>query len=556
MLNKLILSTLILLSSCIAWAQEGAHIVWGEELVLDKKTGANKLIGSQGDYFYVINSSVGAAENSAKVYLDIFDHHDLNRIERVELIGIEGNTKYEKLMLVNGQLLLFISEYDRELQSKIVYGQYLDERGNFDGKRIRVDEIALSEKEDPRTHSFVASPDQKSLLVYHENPLRDDFKRFNLKVLDTNLASVWEKEIKLNFREKNFRKEQLLVDDYQNVYLLAFTGLINTHAALNYADLVNSKKVLYAYHHETDRLQEFEFSLSNKWIRDVRMTIDKNGYLLAAGLYTSMNDFMIKGLVYFKLGLMYNEVINQKLIYFSSDHISRLTALTKNRYVDGVLLSDLDQFGYDQLASGNAAVNNYRWEFDFKDMNCRSSQLDLHLELVKEVEVCYEYTSPSITTDQIGGVVGPGGGYQLNCTDHFYYLDIIGLQLNAAGDLTAFSQVPKSQHSVKVPGQHYSFGVVYSGDRQGYLFNDHEDNLPYRQGRTKSMAADVSTIKNSYPVFVATGTDWSPGQEAYLFEEDTDPKLVPRLVHQLDNSHHIIYARKEKSYMFGKIILE
>ena len=253
---------LFLVFSSFSFAQQVLNVEWGDDFDFDKNSDFNEVVGFNDGKIYVLSSSGMKAENSINVRLDIYNSENLNLINGIPLVDNKSNHNFEKLIVTAGKVLVFTSYYDRQLGLTILLLQEYYEDKNALSNNVRIDEVRTNDRDETKSFHLSSSPDGNYVLIYHDNPSSGGNKVFNLKVIDSEFTSVWEKELTLNYKSKMVNFNDIRIDNHSNAYLLSTINPFGLKKSSGLGCLINVKSTLFTYRPLQDKLKEYEFALS------------------------------------------------------------------------------------------------------------------------------------------------------------------------------------------------------------------------------------------------------------------------------------------------------
>jgi len=519
------------------YAQKEIDLSWSENLDFNKSNEHNKIVGIQKDNLYVVSSSNSIPQNSINVSLDIYDKSSLSLIKSVEICDNKSDFNYEKLIITENYIHLFTSFFDRQLGFKILSIQTFQEEDQSFGESTRIDEVFTDEKNDKNFFKLATSPDGKYILIYHNNTSRSGNKFFNMKVINEDFTTMWEKEIELNYKERMVEIQDLIIDDNSTVHLLSSINPYGIGRSSGFGALLNIKNALFTYRPYEDKLKEIEFALTRNWINTVSMVLDENQHLLATAFYTYPNDYKMRGFVMIRLQHETGAIMTRKMITFSKEQynnvelaISRLKEHSRNIV------------GTSSIYPGTSShMNNTSTEFSVKKVLVHDGNIIYAIEALRKDERCTE----SFNEQQM----------IVNCEKHYLYGDILLFFVTSNGVLKSINNIEKMQHSIDKGNPYYSFSITSNQNDLLLMYNDESSNTLIKSDQKDLKKKPLSNMKKASLEMVLFNIQGGIQPMKFTRSESDNIRFLPHEYKWINNSELLLYSQKEKSYKFGKLML-
>jgi len=513
-------------------AQQTLSVNWGDDFVFDRNTEYNEVIGIEHGKIYVLSSSALKAENSINVSLTIYNSKSLKLIEEMPLVQNKSNHNFEKLIITPNKILVFTSYYDRQLGLKILLLQEYDENNKSLINNVRIDEVSSRGKDNSKIFKISASPDGKSILIYHDNPTSTGYKVFNLKVINSEFTSIWEKELTLNYKSKMVNFSEILIDNGSNAYLLSTINPFGLRKSSGLGSLVNVKSTLFTYRPFEDKLKEYEFALSRNWISEVKISFDPEQNILATAFFTYPNDYKIRGFILFELNSENGDVTAKKIATLDKNQFKKIDqSIGRLKEYSKMLVGSTGI--YPGLSSH---MNSTSTEFMTKSVFVQRDKIVLAIEAFRRDERCTE----SFNDQQM----------IVDCQKNFLYGDIVLFYLNRDCEIQKITKVKKMQHSVNKLSPYYSFSLI--GNEQGiYIFyNDDYRNMHAEHGEDKFPLTNLNKATMNIVAFDNRGNELDL---SFTINRDGRIPFFPRGNISMTSSEFLLYSQREKNYKFGKL---
>lgn len=442
----------------------------GSEFELPRKSNDLSFIGNDKDG--IINLSYKKKELS----IVRFDSKSLNQTadQQVELEEATKNFNSEVLVDFGTDYYWVHSDWDKGEETESLYYDKIDiakgriaatNQKMFQTTRIAGDLVRTgyfySAKVDNK-YQFNFDADRKNLLVTYrlypeEKKDKKNYDNLGFQVFDEKMKLRWGGEFRMPYTEAIMDNSDFSVDSEGNAYLLAKVYDSDSRKEKN------KETGGPAYHYEL-----MKFSKGSK--TPVIATI-------------SLDDFFIK----------------ESVLIESSTH-EMLVACTyskksKSNGTDGVFLATLDPSG---------KVKKYKngyYEFPLEELQKFETARQK-----RRMERKDDYEAPNLKVRNI--VVDPDGSVFIACEEYrvesqtyttsngstyttytYYYEDILGCRINAAGQFDWMRKIPKKQRGTRGRGT-MSFKLV--SDASGYylLYLDNIKNIDLQEDETPKYHVD------------------------------------------------------------------
>ena len=526
---------LFLVFSSFSFAQQVLNVEWGDDFDFDKNSDFNEVVGFNDGKIYVLSSSGMKAENSINVRLDIYNSENLNLINGIPLVDNKSNHNFEKLIVTAGKVLVFTSYYDRQLGLTILLLQEYYEDKNALSNNVRIDEVRTNDRDETKTFHLSSSPDGKYVLIYHDNPNSGGNKVFNLKVIDSEFTSVWEKELTLNYKSKMVNFNDIRIDNHSNAYLLSTINPFGLKKSSGLGSLINVKSTLFTYRPLQDKLKEYEFALSRNWINEVNISLDQEQNLLATAFFTYPNDYKIRGFILFELNGENGEVTARKMVSLDKNDFKKVDeSIRRIKDYSKMLVGNV---GIYPGASGH--MNSTSTEFLTKNVFVQRDKIILAIEVFRRDERCTE----SFSDQQM----------IVDCQKNFLYGDIMLFYLNRDCQIQRITHVDKIQHAVNKQSPYYSFNMIGNDEGVYIFYNDDYRNMLPESSSQKLPLSNLNKATMNIQAFDNRGDEMDL---SFTINQEGRIPFFPRGNISMTSNKFLLYSQMEKNYKFGKLSIQ
>lgn len=490
-------------------------IDWGSLNKKQNKTYITSFVGNDGANFFVIRKKNAALFSSTKFLLEKFDATTLKLRYSKEIILPQTKSvkhTFEKIVLLNKQLILFTSCYDSKDEKKRAFAWNLSTNASITSSEIIIDEINAPKKNNSGSFDFILSPDEKKILVYHNEPYqKNNSEKFSCTLLNDTLGVEYKKSFEMPYKDKESYIKEYKIDNQGNIGLL-----INVY--LNKSDKKNQTQfysLIYISKNKTE-FNEYKLELGTKKISAVTFSFTTDGNIIAAGFFSNLgiSDVEIAGAFYLKLDKELGKIINNNSKDFDKEFLLEFISqqrIDKKRELQDFLLKSIRI-----LPNGSTLLIGEKYE---------------------ESTVCY--------SDMRTGMV--------NCTYYFYYDDIIVIKFNEMGIFEWSKRIPKTQLSINDRGTYSSF-IVTDFDNQLYLiFNDNPTNLNINKNISNAKPRVMDNPKKAITSMIVIAQNGETAKLPLFKAAEQNIYISPKL-YAIPNTHElIIYGQKNSNYKFGRL---
>lgn len=387
---------------------------------------------------------------------------------------------YQGAYFLNEGILHFINETRRKEDKQFLYAGYSDFNLKTSDKLNILDEVNDNDKAVYfGTRSI--SPDSTKVLVYHENIIKKKEPSLLVyKVYNATITSVInEGAVSLPIKAKNYTTEEVRVDNFGNVYVLAKIEKERDEREKKHSDYYYKMVVLGT----NKAVKEFDFDYTENNISYIDMIAGKNNTFFCTGFLTNLKGGK-------------KTLISDEMFFAVLDCKTLKLGESKMLKVDG-----------------------------------------LYPEEIKKSEDYVPYKIRSIYQKKDGGFSIVAEQYKLvvhtNCNQYgcttsyvYYYCDIACVQTDSKMAVQTVTRVPKYQKNAGNP----SVLSTFKNDKTYVIYEDLTANLDAESDRkTKRSSKSIfsSDSKNSLFMLTINPTGEFKKEEIYNYKES---KIRPRIL--------------------------
>ena len=512
----------------------------GPEIKSDRRGTLEDIVGMDSEGYYMVRAE------TKKFYLEKYDHK-LNQVKSEEIdLGKGGDRKYlEFAEQLDGEIYLFTTQYDNTARERTLMAEKVNRKTlKSDGDPIEMVTYNYRNRSNEGFFDYHVSRDSSKLLVYYDTPRQGNTgEKFGLSVYDSDLTSLWSRELELPFKDRLYTVERYKVDNEGNAYLL---GLV-------YKGQVRAKRQgrpNYEYHllayNQDNEYVEYLLNLQDKFITDMQFEISRNGDIICAGFYSDFSTTSVKGTFYLLIDIdtreikkeYYEEFDPSFLADFMSDKRAdkgrELTRYNLNQLEirrDGGVVLVAEQFFVKELQP----YNDYRYRNPYGSPYFYYPSW-YYYSLWRYP---YRYGNPFMDDDR---------------EVQYNYNDIIVVNIDPNGSIQWAKRIPKRQRSKNDGGRHSSYAMSIAKGKMFFVFNDNPKNL--NKTSDDQRIHNFTKGKESVVVLVSVDGRGEVEKEPLFQVKDTKTITKPRVCEQISRDQMIIYSEKNRKATFARLTFE
>ncbi|HNP99980.1 MAG TPA: hypothetical protein PKK99_13055, partial [Bacteroidia bacterium] len=413
---------------------------WSQAMVDNSKYPYLKIIGSDGEGFFVLRSNLPLNSSrersgfkSRKYFLQYFGS-ELNLRWEEELIApIEGG-KISDIQIMDGKALVLFYTHNKSAKKFSFFGQFIRSDGKWLNAPILMDEFLSEDLDEDNKPGVLLSHDQsKVALSYRKFQKEQDVQSFNIVVADQNLQIVYKKEILVPQGIRHFVPVNSVLSDSGNYYVLGIKYMTDKKVKAPGESFYQ----LVGFNLASGNTIDKEVKVQDKFLTDVALSFDNfNGKIVVAGFYSDKTTYSTAGI--FSCSFDQGSLNDQKVI---------CTAFSQ---------AFLQKFAGDRKENKNKELVNYSID---RLVLRRDGGVAVIAESYYETSRTYwDYYTQTVNS-------------------HYYYHfgNIMILSVNPDGNILWSIVFSKDQNSTDDAGYYSSYAEAISGGKIIALYNKYAD---------------------------------------------------------------------------------
>ncbi len=427
------------------------------------------------------------------------------------------------------KVCVFATHFDKKAEKNFLYYKSFDNQLNTDDDWVELDDIPATKSSNSGAFSVLMSDDKGKIFIYHSNPYDKKTKNesFAFKVFDADFKLQWEKNVEMNYKDKEFSIQNYSISNSGKIVMMARKDLNKNEKEKGKPKY---KFIVLIYDQTKDRIEEYEVALGTKYITDITYSIDdKNDKLIIAGFYSNKGPGYLTGAFYQRIDIETKKLESENTKEFDHDMLAQ--HMTEKK-----------------MDKGNELFN-----YDIRQMIKRE---DGGTVLVAE-----QYWVQVVTT-----TTRSGNTTYTTTTYYYHYNDIIVINIDPDGKIGWATTIPKTSVTTNDGGYYLSYSLIVKDNKMYFLYYDNEDNYKRITNTTKKnskLFIDVKAMPNVDKAVLALTTIDSEGemtreiyQKSYK-ERDAkkEPIFIPKRNYYMDDKT-LVYSSRGKDYRYGFITID
>jgi hypothetical protein len=415
----------VLLCNFNSLAQQ-ADVVWGEKIKTKRMAG---IIGGNEKNYYTTHYGKDKQ-------LIFRKYNQSMKLEKEQTIPFELDEKryfYNKTIFLKNKIVHLISERKKKEKKTYLYASTTDLDLNVIGKTLILDEGEVTSSggglfsmQDYNSNAFgitAISPDSTKLLVYREKPTkRNEPTKMSLKVYDSDLTTMlFNKDVDLPIKDRNFNVSEIEIDNYGNIYVLALIYKESKEVKRGQTD---SYYKLIAFERGSGKPKQFDFDFQGDDIMTIEIEHGANNTLVCTGFLSD---------------------IKKGLLSTSTSNVS-----------DEFFITNIDCSNFSILSKIRTKVKEL-----YPERKKREDYVPYTIRNVySKPDGSYTVVAEQYKLEVRTATDSRGRSYT---TYRYFYCDIACMNVDAAGNLKSISKIPKYQLNADNPSiqSTYYNGNVY-----------------------------------------------------------------------------------------------
>ena len=333
-MNKHIIFILSLLSISLFSQQLGAQdftqypgsLDWGQELKEPNNSYLSEVLGSDANGFYTLRlkqkGGLLSGANPQKIYIERYDNDmNIKKSSQIDLRYKKKERDLEKVLYLNDQFYMLTSFNNVAHKANYLFVQSIRKKNLSLNKSFKkIAETPSRDEYREGKFNFHVSKDSSKVLIYSQLPnQKKAAEQFSLQVFNNEFGEIWKKNIVLPYPDNRFAVTDYRVDNNGNVYLLGIlyenqSGFLKRNTDYQY--------IILAYTEGGEKAEEYNVSLTGKFITDLTFRVGNKGKLVCSGFYSEKGTYSAKGTYFFQIDPKTRKVSNKNYKEFELDFVT------------------------------------------------------------------------------------------------------------------------------------------------------------------------------------------------------------------------------------------
>lgn len=495
-------------------------------IVKAKKADLDDVIGVDDKAIYTILSQrKGMMGLKYDYYIEKYDH----QMKPIKSEKVDLNHKGEDLnfafstMATNDDIYLFSTYLNTKTKVKYLFSQTLNKqtlKGNNNIKKVAEIDFSDFSKYNPGNFSVTYSPDSSKIMIYYNTPYdKKANEKFGFVIYDAEMNELWASLKTLPIPDNLFIVEEYRVDNNGDVYVL---GLVfNEQPKAKVKGEPNYNYRLIKYEFNTENEEEYPILVEGKFLTDLQFTINKEGDIICAGFYSNEKVYNISGAFYMKIDEETKNVLVSDFIDIDA------SLLTQN-------LNEKQSNKVEKREDKGKKVNLLQYNLDnlvVKDDGGITLVGENYYVIVRQV-----YNAQSKSWRNVY---------------HYYYNQILVVDISDDGKIQWVKQVPKNQHTIDDYGYYSSYGMVERDGSIYFLYNDNPKNLYFKPG--DKLFSFKRKSGETLTMFVEVDKEGAIKREVAFNQKTAEVIMRPKSYFQINDNEFILFGKERKVYRLAKV---
>lgn len=444
---------------------------------------------------------------------------------------IDKHFDYERTLFLKDKMIVLFSSIEKQSKEYTLFAQVIDKSGRFDGKLKTLDKIQAKSRKNAGNFRIWINDDSTQFVVVQNAPYERSIKNkqmeeYGCKIFDSRLRNVSKFNASFPYKDKD----------------VAFVGTIlgndGTLYFLNKVYLEKNKKErgqaryyyeVFTFDSKTQKSTSFKLNLDKRNIANVGIRLNKqNDKLYCFGMYSDLKNKEYYGK---DIDGMFSMIIDAKSQNIISKEVSPFSK---------ALVADLmtKRTGKGMKKKKNAAKK-------VKDGDGISDNYELRQIVINDdgtAHAIVEYFELLAveTCDSKG-----------NChtSYHYYYDNLLYVNLSADGELSEPKLLMKSQHSVNDGGEYSSVMYFEKKNENFLIYNENQENI--NVSGQSAMVKQMKNLKTASLAFVKIEKDGFGKRKEIVNNKETGYVCNPRSAMEISEGVYIMPFEKKPNVSCG-----
>lgn len=409
---------ILLCFSATAYLQKSDSLTYSAKSAFDKQE-SKAITLHAGEQIILVKPH----SRSSSIQFTIYDAHTMTQLDEFSWVSQNDDDRYFSVISVSyfqDQILILSGSLDRKEKTETLWLNTLTANGQ-EVSTIEVENREQSSFSNPTSYEIFKSDQEEFLGVssVNESSNGNEFE-ISLYIYDRNLVKLSTQELNLpNIKKVSF-PSSFTIDMEGTVYFL--NGL--TEKKGDEVDKIGLDKRLYQlfrYSPIDEKLKQYDVSIADKYISDVKMKTNAAGDLVVLGFYNSSYEKAAEGLFTMVIGKKEGAILLSGKKPFSLE-----------------LISD---FKTEKQAKKNPTINNLFLDHIF--FNEKGNIILLAEVFLLEQRLMQNVTGMSMTT-----------------STYFNYEEILALEIDTNLGYVQHHTIHKRQKSINFRNPYWSYSVL------------------------------------------------------------------------------------------------
>lgn len=519
-MRKLFMLAVFITGTILLVKAQTLDIDWGPFNNLEKGDNVEKIVGADKDGYYTLKTT-----KTGTLVLEYFNGatNTIESSKELLMPSVQGTqTEFLKMYFLGGQLILFTQAFDNNRKQQVCYVQYINKDGTLNNKPKEIGMVPPFKNQD--CFYFQLSEDQtKILLCYYKYFTKYGGELFTFKIFDATLTELYNKNVEMPFKDREFTIEKYLLGKSNDIYMLV--KAVEANAKKGAKANENAPKVYeYIVSHYNTKKEEFktyEMKLQKNIISSATMTLNDKEELIIMGFTGKKNSPEINGAFY--------KQINPRTYKF-------LEVDPKN---EAVLFSP--EFNLEFRKERNGGKEEKIENFYKYNLNQLVFLKNGTAILIAE----HAYTSTQVISN-------PNSKQEEKYSQYFNN-DIILAAADKDGKMLWTKRIPKNQFSRDDEGRYLSYGCAVEGNVLKFILNDNPKNIK----ENKQNGDNLKLMKgdDGQAIVLSVFQDGSY-EKSLMFKDDDSKGITSARLFLKTKDAYLTFCKKGNKYKFGKFFFQ
>jgi hypothetical protein len=509
---------------------------WGSLNELKKNTWFQKIIGGDGDGFYLLRSEGIQGINTEKIWLDYFSSTpiQLESTNEMAMPTVSGMiSKYNDMYYVDTKFILF-STIDNAASAKTsLYIQYMNNNGTIKNKPKEIANVPIANLPEDGFKVKYLDKEKKFLVLCHPTITEYNNEPITIKVVDLSLQETFGENLTFPLKGKSFEIVQVEMGSKGDLYFMIKSTVADPKAKKAPGGTTGGTGTTKAEKYEYSLLI---YTLATKEYKSFPITTDKFAISSAIMGINKEEDIVVTGLVCGKTTKIAGEFSGAFCQKFNPKTLKAYPTDPKSsvRVFPKEFIATFDQ-------ERNGETQDLRYKFSLKNL--------FVLENGGFIVLAEQYY------DSYKTMIEPGTKVETRIY-YYHYNDILAFGGDKDGKLNWNILIPKNQLSNDDLGYYHSYAAAAEGNKIKVMFNDNNSNTDVKDPtRIKELKNNPNVSPKGLAIVATIYADGSFEKDPMFKNDDSKTVLCPRLFSNF-SGRYMIYGQERSYFKFGSFVFE